>query len=79
MMFASTIVTSKDGIQFVVQTAGGLWGGNIEKQWAATQTAAQLEEAGGFTRLNSLDALVPANPAPKPAKPKFTLIKGGKE
>ena len=73
------IVTSSDNIQFVVDSHERSVA--FDAAFASRQPAAVLEKHGDFTRVWDIDlaALLAPEPAPAPkARPKLTLIQGGK-
>ena len=79
------VVTSSDGIQFVVNSHERSVA--FDRTFASRQPAAVLETHGDFTRVKSLDDLLPPDPVletfsrhveAQKRRATFTVIKGGK-
>ena len=82
------IVTSRDGVQFAVNSAPNSV--RFDQAFAKHRTAAELEAHGDFARLTDIDLSALVAPDPKAARPRpsdldararrarFTLIQGGK-
>jgi hypothetical protein len=72
------VVTSRDGIQFVVDSATRSV--PADRLFASRWTAEALERHGDFHRVTDIDlaALLAPDPPPVRQRPQLRLIRGGK-